>query len=171
MARFCPGCRSFCSCTPCVPHSLFSPSEEAGLSCAQLCSTPLWSSWVRWCCFRGCMEGESQGLHVRCWQHVGTWGRGVKHGQQPGLTRQRKGEVSFVDLSASPGYSSYLVVPFLQREDCHRVATGMGTEGEEPVSPQRVWRGGKRSKLPVALFSEEVFSVNRACGRVCPGQR
>lgn len=62
-------------------------------------------------------------------------------------------------------------VLFLQREVCSQDATGLGAERREPVSPRRVWGGGKRSKLPVALFSEEVFSVNRACGRVCPGQR
>lgn len=90
-------------------------------------------------------------------------GARVKQGRQPGLTRQRNGEVSSVHLSASPGCSK-LYLSF-KWEDCHRDATAMGTEGEEPVSPRRVWRGGKRSKLPVALFSEEVLSVNRACGK------
>lgn len=41
--HFCAGCRSLCSCTQCVPHSPFSPSGEAGLSRARLCSTLLWS--------------------------------------------------------------------------------------------------------------------------------
>lgn len=62
-------------------------------------------------------------------------------------------------------------VPFLQREVCSQDAKGLGAEQRKMVSPDRVWGGCKWSKLPVALFSEEVLSVNRACGRVCPGQR
>lgn len=60
---------------------------------------------------------------------------------------------------------------FSSKSSCSQDATGLGAEPGEPVSPRRVWGGGKQSKLPVALFSEEVLSVNRACGRVCPGQR
>lgn len=68
----------------------------------------------------------------------------MKHGQQSGLTRQRKGKVSFVDIFASPGcsklYLSFkgriaieLPREWVQREKSPCLLKGCG-EGERGVN-------------------------------------
>lgn len=60
--------------------------------------------------------------------------------------------------------------PILSRRGPWCGARG-GLDASQEVAAALPQGWGHMYKLSLVLFSEEVLSVNRACGRVCPGQR